>query len=98
MAGTSTLLILCVHEGRYILCPTIVLPLSFISFIFFRSCFCSPIRDKYMFHQANVVPTDLPDGSGQSLLAYWYQQVMEELTSYLAFPVTVGICSIGMRA
>lgn len=44
-----------------------------------------------MFHQANVIPTDLPDGSGQSLLAYWYQQVMEELTSYLAFPVTVGI-------
>eukprot|EP00903_Cladosiphon_okamuranus_P014293 g13275.t1 len=42
-------------------------------------------RDKYMFHQANVASTDLPGGS---LLAYWYEQVMEMLTSYIAFPVT----------
>ena len=45
-------------------------------------------RDKYMFHQANVIPASDLSGS-PSLLEYWYQQVMEELTSYLAFPVTV---------
>ena len=46
------------------------------------------IRDRYMFHQANVIPaSDLP--GSPSLLAYWYQVVMEELTSLLAFPVTV---------
>eukprot|EP00904_Undaria_pinnatifida_P003100 jgi/Undpi1/12791/HiC_scaffold_7.g02458.m1 len=44
-------------------------------------------RDKYMFHQANVIPASDLSGS-PSLLEYWYQQVMEELTSYLAFPVT----------
>eukprot|EP00904_Undaria_pinnatifida_P003099 jgi/Undpi1/12790/HiC_scaffold_7.g02457.m1 len=44
-------------------------------------------RDKYMFHQANVIPaSDLPGST--SLLAYWYQVVMEELSSLLAFPVT----------
>lgn len=45
-------------------------------------------RDKYMFHQANVIPSsDLP--GSPSLLAYWYQEVMAELTSLLAFPVMV---------
>eukprot|EP00904_Undaria_pinnatifida_P003101 jgi/Undpi1/12792/HiC_scaffold_7.g02459.m1 len=43
-------------------------------------------RDKYMFHQANVIPaSDLP--GSPSLLEYWYKQVMEKLTSLLAFPV-----------
>ena len=47
-------------------------------------------RDKYMFHQANVIPaSDLP--GSPSLLEYWYKQVMEKLTSLLAFPVMVRI-------
>ena len=44
-------------------------------------------RDKYMFHQANVIPTSL---SGGSLLAHWYEEVMAVLTSFIAFPVTVS--------
>eukprot|EP00903_Cladosiphon_okamuranus_P021170 g19446.t1 len=43
-------------------------------------------RDKYMFHQANVVQqSGIPGGS---LLAYWYQEVMALLTQYISFPVT----------
>ena len=42
-------------------------------------------RDKYMFHQANIVNTNLPGGS---LIAYWEIKVMERLTSFIDFPVT----------
>ncbi|CAM9922367.1 unnamed protein product, partial [Scytosiphon promiscuus] len=44
-------------------------------------------RDKYMFHQANVVPTEVPNSSGttsqESLLLYWYRLVLEELSQYI---------------
>lgn len=39
-----------------------------------------------MFHQANVIATNL---SGGSLLAYWYQEVMDLFSTFIAFPVTV---------
>lgn len=42
-------------------------------------------RDKYMFHQANLVPTPL---SGGSLLGHWFEEVMALFTTYIAFPVT----------
>ncbi|CAN0374160.1 unnamed protein product [Pylaiella littoralis] len=43
-------------------------------------------RDKYMFHQANVIQNSaIPAGS---LLAYWYQEVMAKFSQYIAFPVT----------
>ena len=41
-----------------------------------------------MFHQANVIADSGLPGS-PSLLAHWYEVVMEELTSLLAFPVMV---------
>ena len=37
------------------------------------------------FHQANAIPTSL---SGGSLLAHWYESVMEKMTSLISFPVT----------
>lgn len=40
-----------------------------------------------MFHQANVIPTAL---SGGSLLGHWFEQVMAEISTYIAFPVTVS--------
>lgn len=43
-----------------------------------------------MFHQANVIAGSGLPGS-PSLLAHWYQVVMEELTSLLAFPVMVRL-------
>ncbi|CBJ25809.1 conserved unknown protein [Ectocarpus siliculosus] len=44
-------------------------------------------RDKYMFHQANIIPAgDVGDGS-QSLLDYWYERVLEVFSSYITFPV-----------
>ncbi|CAN0038719.1 unnamed protein product, partial [Choristocarpus tenellus] len=43
-------------------------------------------RDKYMFHQVNVIPTTI-DGSSISLLAYWIVQMMEEITSSISFPI-----------
>ncbi|CBJ25803.1 conserved unknown protein [Ectocarpus siliculosus] len=44
-------------------------------------------RDKYMFHQANVIPAgDVGDGT-QSLLDYWYERVLEVYSSYVTFPV-----------
>ena len=42
-------------------------------------------RDKYMFHQANLIDTNL---SGGSLLAHWELKVMEMLMSFIDFPVT----------
>lgn len=46
-------------------------------------------RDKYMFHQANIIPAgDVGDGS-QSLLDYWYQRVMEDYSKWITFPVKV---------
>lgn len=44
-------------------------------------------RDKYMFHQANIIPAD--DLGGKSALAYWYEQVMATLSTYITFPVKV---------
>ncbi|CAM9243838.1 unnamed protein product, partial [Pylaiella littoralis] len=60
-------------------------------------------RDKYMFHQANVIPTEVPgwtaDGTTttieeSSILLYWYRIILEELSKYInikdaasAFPV-----------
>ncbi|CAM9641494.1 unnamed protein product, partial [Ectocarpus fasciculatus] len=44
-------------------------------------------RDKYMFHQANIIPAgDVGDGT-QSLLDYWYERVLEVYSSYVTFPV-----------
>ncbi|CAN0214942.1 unnamed protein product, partial [Scytosiphon promiscuus] len=44
-------------------------------------------RDKYMFHQANIIPAgDVGDGT-QSLLDYWYEQVMATFSSLVTFPV-----------
>ncbi|CBJ25804.1 conserved unknown protein [Ectocarpus siliculosus] len=44
-------------------------------------------RDKYMFHQANIIPAgDVGDGT-QSLLDYWYERVLEVYSSYITFPV-----------
>ncbi|CAM9431410.1 unnamed protein product [Scytosiphon promiscuus] len=43
-------------------------------------------RDKYMFHQANVIQNSAI--SGGSLLARWYQDVMAKLSEFIAFPVT----------
>ncbi|CAN0053457.1 unnamed protein product, partial [Scytosiphon promiscuus] len=44
-------------------------------------------RDKYMFHQANIIPAgDVGDGT-QSLLDYWYEQVMAKFSSSVTFPV-----------
>ncbi|CAB1107791.1 unnamed protein product [Ectocarpus sp. CCAP 1310/34] len=39
-------------------------------------------RDKYMFHQANVVPTSTPLGE-MSLLEYWYEVVLKKMALYL---------------
>lgn len=48
------------------------------------------IRDKYMFHQANVYPAfDLP--RGVSSLEYWYRKVMAKVASYITFPMTVNL-------
>lgn len=59
-------------------------------------------RDKYMFHQANVVPTEVPSGtststSQESMLLYWYRIILEELSKYInikgaasPFPVRVS--------
>lgn len=66
-----------------------------------RQCLIPRVhRDKYMFHQANVVPMGVPtasDPSGEeSLLLYWYRIVLEELSQYInmkdsasPFPVKV---------
>ncbi|CAN0399886.1 unnamed protein product [Ectocarpus sp. 12 AP-2014] len=44
-------------------------------------------RDKYMFHQANIIQAgDVGDGT-QSLLDYWYERVLEVFASYVTFPV-----------
>ena len=43
-------------------------------------------RDKYMFHQANVIPTS--DLSGESTMQYWYEEVLLKLDSLIDFPVT----------
>ncbi|CAM9255649.1 unnamed protein product, partial [Ectocarpus sp. 8 AP-2014] len=44
-------------------------------------------RDKYMFHQANLIAAgDVGDGT-QSLLDYWYERVLEVYSSYVTFPV-----------
>lgn len=55
------------------------------------------IRDKYMMHQANVVPTPTPLGNTDiSLLEYWYEVVLERIARYLnlqgdkPFPLKVG--------
>ncbi|CBN75521.1 conserved unknown protein [Ectocarpus siliculosus] len=45
-------------------------------------------RDKYMFHQANVVQNSAVPGG--SLLAYWYQEVMELFSQFISFPVTLA--------
>ncbi|CAM9244706.1 unnamed protein product [Choristocarpus tenellus] len=47
----------------------------------------SGFRDKYMFHQANVVPTTEIDGTNKSLLQYWMEEMMSELTSFIDFPI-----------
>lgn len=53
-------------------------------------------RDKYMFHQLNVIPTSLPDGH-KSLLDGWYEAVLSRMSGYLnlqgddPFPVRVSI-------
>ncbi|CAM9195752.1 unnamed protein product [Ectocarpus sp. 8 AP-2014] len=44
-------------------------------------------RDKYMFHQANIIPAgNLGDGT-QCLLDYWYERALEVYSSYITFPV-----------
>lgn len=45
-------------------------------------------RDKYMFHQANVVPSS--DLGNKSSLEYWYEKIMAALSSYISFPVKVS--------
>lgn len=51
-------------------------------------------RDKYMFHQTNVVSTTVPTGT-KSLLAYWYEVVLGKMSTFLnlkgadPFPVRV---------
>lgn len=50
-------------------------------------------RDKYMFHQANVIPTATPTGT-KSLLEYWYEVVFAKLAEFIntnTFPITVRI-------
>lgn len=50
-------------------------------------------RDKYMFHQANVIPTTTPTGQ-KSLLEYWYEVVFAKLAEFIntdSFPITVRI-------
>lgn len=44
-------------------------------------------RDKYMFHQLNVIPA--ADVEGKSLLEYWYERVMATFSSFVTFPVKV---------
>eukprot|EP00903_Cladosiphon_okamuranus_P014195 g13189.t1 len=45
-------------------------------------------RDKYMFHQANIIPAgDVGGDSGMSLLDYWYERVMQEFSKWVTFPV-----------
>ncbi|CAM9194686.1 unnamed protein product, partial [Choristocarpus tenellus] len=43
-------------------------------------------RDKYMFHQLNLLPTTI-NGATTSLLAYWMEQMMAEITSFITFPI-----------
>ncbi|CAM9308757.1 unnamed protein product [Choristocarpus tenellus] len=47
----------------------------------------SGFRDKYMFHQANVIPTTVDGVSGKSLLQYWIEEMMTGLTSFIKLPV-----------
>ncbi|CAM9115233.1 unnamed protein product [Sphacelaria rigidula] len=42
-------------------------------------------RDKYMFHQANIIPA--ADLGGMSALEKWYVDVMATLSSFITFPV-----------
>ena len=47
-------------------------------------------RDKYMFHQANIIPAgDVGGDAGLSLLDYWYERVMQEFSKWVTFPVKV---------
>ncbi|CAM9875608.1 unnamed protein product, partial [Sphacelaria rigidula] len=46
-------------------------------------------RDKYMFHQANVIPTPTPTGK-KSLLEYWYEVVFAKMAEFIntdSFPI-----------
>ena len=43
-------------------------------------------RDKYMFHQANLIPAS--DLGGKSSTEYWYVEVMKKFSSYINFPTT----------
>lgn len=70
---------------------------------------CWNYRDKYMFHQANLVSTTWATSTtdpmyvsprptnNPSLLEYWYIRVLGEMAKYLntaAFPVQVSRVSI----
>ena len=43
-------------------------------------------RDKYMFHQANLIPAG--DLGGKSAMEYWYTEVFKKFSSYIDFPAT----------
>jgi len=43
-------------------------------------------RDKYMFHQANLIPAG--DLSGKSAMEHWYTEVFKKFSSYIDFPAT----------
>lgn len=48
-------------------------------------------RDKYMFHQANVIKTNTPTGE-KSLLEYWYEIVLAKIAQFIntdVFPIKV---------
>lgn len=60
-----------------------LLPLNFICRFFYR--------DKYMFHQANIVPADDLDDAPISTLEYWYKRVLEEFSRLISFPVKVRV-------
>lgn len=55
---------------------------------------CCPLicasRDKYMFHQANIIPSNEAELGGKSLLEYWYERVMQDYAKWITFPVKVS--------
>lgn len=53
---------------------------TLVLFLLFR-------RDKYTFHQTNIIPAE--DLSGKSALERWYEDVMTTLSLLITFPVKV---------
>lgn len=89
----------CTYKTRYLFC---FLPLRPAFFTPEPPITASATRDKYMFHQANVIPTTVPTGT-YSLLEYWYDVVMTKMATYLnlqgtdSFPLRVRLFVAGSK-